>query len=78
MYHSIEKPPPFDDGFSAVALMGFRSSGTVSRSPRENGRQHQSGSWQGLADEFGTFDWPAIHRELPIFPRAATRLLGWA
>ena len=33
--------------------------------------------WQGLADKFGTFDWPALHRDMPVFPRVAVRVLGW-
>lgn len=33
--------------------------------------------WQGLADEFGTFDWEAIYQDMCVFPRVAVRMLGW-
>ena len=34
-------------------------------------------SWQGLADEFGTFDWYELYTDMCVFPSVAVRVLGW-
>jgi len=37
----------------------------------------ESNSWQGLADEFGTFDWVKLHKELTPFPEFISLKMGW-
>ena len=34
--------------------------------------------WQGLADEFGTFDWPTLYQDMCVFPKVVFRVLGWS
>jgi hypothetical protein len=34
-------------------------------------------SWQGLADDFRTFDWVKLHRELTPFPEFVALKMGW-
>lgn len=34
-------------------------------------------SWQGLADDFGTFDWVSLYKELTPFPEFVSLKMGW-
>ncbi|PIW37265.1 MAG: hypothetical protein COW24_01005 [Candidatus Kerfeldbacteria bacterium CG15_BIG_FIL_POST_REV_8_21_14_020_45_12] len=38
----------------------------------------QCTDWQGLADVFGTFDWPKLHAAMGTFPSIAVRYFGWS
>ena len=38
----------------------------------------QATAWQGLRDEFGTFDWVQMHHELTPLPKFVAQKLGWA
>lgn len=59
--------------------MGFSTAVMVRNLPtcREAGIFHHNSSWQGLADDFRTFDWVQLKKELTPFPEFVVEKLGW-